>query len=78
MFLLFLVVVLFRFMQVSMFSMYCEKKFEVEPVEVTYTDGRSYVSPDLSLYQMVVPLSYIHSIVGVKLPSHEVSYSAND
>ncbi|XP_057805023.1 phenylalanine--tRNA ligase beta subunit, cytoplasmic isoform X2 [Salvia miltiorrhiza] len=56
---------------VTMFSMYCERKFEVEPVEVTYTDGRSYVSPDLSLYQMEVPLSYITKLIGVSLPAHE-------
>ncbi|KAH6821541.1 tRNA synthetase beta subunit family protein [Perilla frutescens var. hirtella] len=62
---------------VTMFSMYCERKFEVEPVEVTYTDGRSYVSPDLSLYQMVVPLSYITTIVGVSLPAYEVARQLN-
>ncbi|KAH6836025.1 tRNA synthetase beta subunit family protein [Perilla frutescens var. hirtella] len=62
---------------VTMFSMYCERKFEIEPVEVTYTDGRSYVSPDLSLYQMVVPLSYITTIVGVSLPAHEVACQLN-
>ncbi|KAG6422103.1 hypothetical protein SASPL_118666 [Salvia splendens] len=56
---------------VTMFSMYCERKFEVEPVEVTYTDGRSYVSPDLSLYQMEVPISYITKLIGVSLPAHE-------
>lgn len=58
-----------------MFSVYCERKFEVEPVEVIYTDGKSYIYPDLSLYQMVVPLSYINSAVGVSLPAHEVSCS---
>lgn len=62
---------------VTMFSTYCERKFEVEPVEVTYTDGRSYVSPDLSLYQMIVPLSYITTVVGVSLPAHEVASLLN-
>ncbi|KAL1564804.1 phenylalanine--tRNA ligase [Salvia divinorum] len=56
---------------VTMFSMYCERKFEVEPVEVSYTDGRSYVSPDLSFYQMEVPVSYITKLIGVSLPAHE-------
>lgn len=55
-----------------MFSVYSERKFEVEPVEVIYANGKSYISPDLSLYQMVVPLSYITSVVGVSLPAHEV------
>ncbi|KAK6116652.1 hypothetical protein DH2020_049586 [Rehmannia glutinosa] len=61
---------------VTMFSIYCERKFEVEPVEVIYPDGKSYICPDLSPYQMVVPLSYITSAVGVSLPAHEVSCEA--
>ncbi|KAL0437969.1 UNVERIFIED_CONTAM: Phenylalanine--tRNA ligase beta subunit, cytoplasmic [Sesamum latifolium] len=62
---------------VTMFSVYCERKFEVEPVEVIYPDGKSYICPDLSLYQMVVPLSYITSAVGVSLPAHEVASLLN-
>ncbi|KAL8030992.1 hypothetical protein ABFX02_14G322000 [Erythranthe guttata] len=62
---------------VTMFSVYCERKFEVEPVEVIYDDGKSYISPDLSLYQMMVNLSYISSTIGVSLPAHEVSYSVS-
>ncbi|WMV07055.1 hypothetical protein MTR67_000440 [Solanum verrucosum] len=53
---------------VTMFSVYCERKFEVEPVKVTYPDGKSYVCPDLSIYNMNVPLSYITGIIGVQLP----------
>ncbi|KAL0432137.1 UNVERIFIED_CONTAM: Phenylalanine--tRNA ligase beta subunit, cytoplasmic [Sesamum latifolium] len=62
---------------VTMFSVYCERKFEVEPVQVIYPDGKSYICPDLSLYQMVVPLSYITSAVGVPLPAHEVARLLN-
>ncbi|KAL2231891.1 phenylalanine--tRNA ligase beta subunit, cytoplasmic-like [Sesamum indicum] len=62
---------------VTMFSVYCERKFEVEPVEVIYPDGKSYICPDLSLYQMVVPLSYITSAVGVSLPANEVASLLN-
>ncbi|KAK4413309.1 Phenylalanine--tRNA ligase beta subunit, cytoplasmic [Sesamum alatum] len=62
---------------VTMFSVYCERKFEVEPVEVIYPDGKSYVCPDLSLYQMVVPLSYITSAVGISLPATEVASLLN-
>ncbi|KAL0360099.1 UNVERIFIED_CONTAM: Phenylalanine--tRNA ligase beta subunit, cytoplasmic [Sesamum radiatum] len=62
---------------VTMFSVYCERKFEVEPVEVIYPDGKSYICPDLSLYQMVVPLSYITSAVGISLPAHEVASLLN-
>lgn len=62
---------------VTMFSVYCERKFEVEPVEVTYADGKSFIYPDLSLYQMVVPLSYISSMVGVSLPANTVASLLN-
>nr|XP_016448063.1 PREDICTED: phenylalanine--tRNA ligase beta subunit, cytoplasmic-like isoform X3 [Nicotiana tabacum] len=58
---------------VTMFSVYCERKFEVEPVKVTYPDGKSFVYPDLSIYNMNVPLSYITGIIGVQLPENEVA-----
>ncbi|KAL7223202.1 hypothetical protein ACSBR1_024798 [Camellia fascicularis] len=58
---------------VTMFSVYCERKFEVEPVEVIYSDGKSSVCPDLSLYHMEVPLSYVTEIVGVPLEANEVA-----
>lgn len=60
------------YLQVTMFSVYCERKFEVEPVKVTYPDGKSFVYPDLSIYNMNVPLSYITGIIGVQLPENEV------
>ncbi|CAA2998832.1 phenylalanine--tRNA ligase beta subunit, cytoplasmic [Olea europaea subsp. europaea] len=63
---------------VTMFSVYCERKFEVEPVEVIYADGKSFIYPDLSLYQMVVPLSYISSTVGVSLPANTVASLLNN
>lgn len=55
-----------------MFSVYCEQKFEVEPVEVINPDRKSCVYPDLSPYHMEVPLSYINSIVGVSLEADRV------
>ncbi|KAL6972706.1 phenylalanine--tRNA ligase [Sarracenia purpurea var. burkii] len=60
-----------------MFSMYCERKFEVEPVEVINSDGKSSVYPDLSRYHMEVPLSYITDIVGVPLEANEVANLLN-
>lgn len=63
------------FFQVTAFSAYCEKKFEIEPVEVTYSDGNSYIYPDLSAYNMEVPLSYINGAIGVSLEAEEVCYS---
>ncbi|KAK9715684.1 hypothetical protein RND81_06G182400 [Saponaria officinalis] len=59
---------------VTMFSVYCEKKYEVEPVEVVYSDGKSYVCPDLSLYDVDVPLSYINNTIGVSLEADEVTH----
>ncbi|XP_076917351.1 phenylalanine--tRNA ligase beta subunit, cytoplasmic-like [Bidens hawaiensis] len=58
---------------VTMFSMYCERKFEVEPVEVTYSDGKSYICPELSPYDMKVSLSYINRIAGVSLEANKVA-----
>ncbi|CAN1171591.1 Phenylalanine--tRNA ligase beta subunit, cytoplasmic [Linum perenne] len=49
---------------VTAFSSYCVKKYEVEPVEVIYDDGKSFVCPDLSEYNIEVPLSYITGLIG--------------
>lgn len=60
------------FSQVTTFSEYCEKKFEIEPVEVKYDSGESYIYPDLAVYDMEVPLSYITDLMGVSLEVEEV------
>ncbi|CAA6660952.1 unnamed protein product [Spirodela intermedia] len=57
---------------VTMFSEYCERKFEVEPVKVVYANGSSQIYPDLSDYTLEVPLSYITSQVGIKMEANEV------
>jgi phenylalanyl-tRNA synthetase beta chain len=44
----------------------------VEPVKVIYSDGKSYVYPDLSVYNMEVPLSYITGSIGVSLAAEKV------
>ncbi|KAJ8758564.1 hypothetical protein K2173_000285 [Erythroxylum novogranatense] len=62
---------------VTTFSAYCKSKFEVEPVEVIYPDGKSYFYPDLSVYDMEVPLSYITGLVGVSLKTEEVTSLLN-
>lgn len=56
------------------FSSYCERKFEIEPVEVIYPDGKSYVYPDLSVYNMDVSLSYINRKIGLSLGADEVCH----
>ncbi|KAJ4882722.1 putative phenylalanine--tRNA ligase beta subunit [Raphanus sativus] len=62
---------------VTTFSEYCEKKFEIEPVEVTYDNGQSYIYPDLAVYDMDVPLSYITDLMGVSLEVEEVTSLLN-
>ncbi|KAK1551612.1 hypothetical protein Q3G72_001263 [Acer saccharum] len=62
---------------VTTFSEYCKRKYEVEPVEVIYSDGRSYVCPDLSVYNMEVPLPYISGSIGVSLEAEEVTCLLN-
>ncbi|KAM7269278.1 hypothetical protein ACFE04_024775 [Oxalis oulophora] len=79
---------------VTTFSEFCERKFEVEPVQVLYPDGHSYgyfckkkseqvppqamnpdgyVSPDLSVFKMQVPLSSINDPLGVSLEAEKVT-----
>ncbi|KAK6921108.1 tRNA synthetase, B5-domain [Dillenia turbinata] len=58
---------------VTMFSLYCKRKFEVEPVEVVYSDGKSEVYPDLSVYKMEVPLAYISGYIGTSLEPDQVT-----
>ncbi|XP_052302454.1 phenylalanine--tRNA ligase beta subunit, cytoplasmic isoform X4 [Populus trichocarpa] len=62
---------------VTIFSAYCQRKFEVEPVEVIYSDGRSFIYPDLSVYNMEVPLSYITGSIGVSLEAEKVTSLLN-
>ncbi|KAI3890915.1 hypothetical protein MKW92_046730 [Papaver armeniacum] len=58
---------------VSMFSVYCERKFEVEPVEVICSDGQSCIYPDLSSFDMEVPLAKITGRIGVSLDASQVT-----
>uniref|UniRef100_A0A1J3EKG9 phenylalanine--tRNA ligase n=1 Tax=Noccaea caerulescens TaxID=107243 RepID=A0A1J3EKG9_NOCCA len=62
---------------ITAFSEYCERKFEIEPVEVTYDNGESYISPDLSVYDMEVSLSYITASIGVSLEVEQVTSLLN-
>ncbi|KAF3437947.1 hypothetical protein FNV43_RR20703 [Rhamnella rubrinervis] len=62
---------------VTAFSAYCERKFEIEPVEVITSNGTSCVYPDLSIYNMEVSLSYINRSIGVSLEAEEVTSLLN-
>ncbi|THU64374.1 hypothetical protein C4D60_Mb01t25810 [Musa balbisiana] len=57
---------------VTMFSEYCENKFEIEPIEVVNSDGKSNIYPDLSIMKMEVPLSDIVDPIGISLDATEV------
>jgi phenylalanyl-tRNA synthetase beta chain len=57
---------------VTMFSMYCERKFEVEPVEVITPDEKSVIYPDLSIWNLEIDLPYISRSIGVPLKENEV------
>ncbi|KAH0451888.1 hypothetical protein IEQ34_019187 [Dendrobium chrysotoxum] len=70
---------------VTMFSEYCDSKFEVEPVEVVYPDDRQFedcasegifkgknIYPDLAETVMDIPLSVITCPIGVSLGVAEV------
>ncbi|PKU60864.1 phenylalanine--tRNA ligase beta subunit, cytoplasmic [Dendrobium catenatum] len=70
---------------VTMFSEYCDSKFEVEPVEVVYPDDRQFedctsegifkgknIYPDLAVTVMDIPLSVITCPIGVTLGVAEV------
>ncbi|KAK9107129.1 hypothetical protein Syun_023140 [Stephania yunnanensis] len=62
---------------VTMFSMYCERKFEVEPVEVVSADGKSCIYPDFSAFKMEVPLSKITGRIGVSVEASQVTSLLN-
>jgi phenylalanyl-tRNA synthetase beta chain len=57
---------------VTMFSQYCSRKFEVEPVEVS-NEGKSVLYPDLSPRTMEVDVSYINNTIGVRLSPMEIA-----
>ncbi|KAJ3669659.1 hypothetical protein LUZ60_011609 [Juncus effusus] len=57
---------------VTMFSEYCEKKFEVEPVEVIYPEGKSVICPDLKVTKMDVPVKEIVGPIGISLDETQV------
>jgi phenylalanyl-tRNA synthetase beta chain len=57
---------------VTMFSEHCEVPFTVEQVKVVYPDGRTEITPDLSLQNFECKVDYINSRVGVNLNIDEI------
>ncbi|KAL4440220.1 hypothetical protein ABPG75_003221 [Micractinium tetrahymenae] len=58
---------------VAMFSEYCQRPFEVEPVEVVDALGNTHVYPQLETRQMEVEASYINGCIGVDLPADKMA-----
>lgn len=50
-----------------MFAEYCERPFEVEPVEVVDALGRATVYPDLAPHSMEVDVAYVNKLLGLSL-----------
>lgn len=59
-------------MVVTMFSEYCQVPFQVEPVNITYPDGTSRLSPDLSSRPTTASVSYINAALGLNLAPSEM------
>ncbi|KDN53536.1 putative FRS1-phenylalanyl-tRNA synthetase, beta subunit, cytosolic [Tilletiaria anomala UBC 951] len=52
---------------VAMFSEYCAEPFTVEPMKITYADGTTKITPDLSPRKTTAHKSYINSCTGLNL-----------
>lgn len=59
----------------TMFAEYCERPFEVEPVEVIDAFGDTHVFPRMEPRSMDVTVDQINRAVGVKLQPHKASES---
>ncbi|PNW74324.1 hypothetical protein CHLRE_13g603900v5 [Chlamydomonas reinhardtii] len=62
---------------VTMFSEYCSRPFEVEPVEVTDAFGNKTVYPDLSCRRLDLTTTYVNSLLGVSLPGPDIATLLN-
>ncbi|CAI6004875.1 unnamed protein product [Closterium sp. NIES-64] len=58
---------------VTMFSEFCDNKFEVEPVEVVSTEGQVAVYPQMEERDVETSVGYINKAIGVDLKAEEVA-----
>ncbi|GMM34540.1 phenylalanine--tRNA ligase subunit beta [Saccharomycopsis crataegensis] len=59
---------------VCMFSRYCDKPFEIEPIKViSEHNGESRITPNLESKKFVVKQEYINSCLGLELSVEEIS-----
>ncbi|KAJ2455214.1 phenylalanine--tRNA ligase subunit beta [Coemansia sp. RSA 2336] len=57
---------------VTMFSQHCKEPFTVEPVEVVYPDGKSFVYPDFETKTITTTAKYLNGIVGIDKSDSEI------
>ncbi|CAI5987573.1 unnamed protein product [Closterium sp. NIES-65] len=58
---------------VTMFSEFCDNKFEVEPVEVVSTEGQVAVYPQMEERDVETSVGYINKAIGVDLKAEEIA-----
>lgn len=56
---------------VTMFSEYCEEPFTVEQVKVVYPDGRTEITPDLSMKEFECKVDFINTRAGINIGVEE-------
>lgn len=57
----------------SMFSEYCQKPFEIEPVQVVDALGATTVYPDLHKHALEVDVQFINGCTGLNLSAHKAA-----
>ncbi|PVV04981.1 hypothetical protein BB560_000505 [Smittium megazygosporum] len=57
---------------VTMFSMYCDKPFTVEPVEIVKPDGTTEITPNLESKVFETDSDYICKLVGTPIPTNQI------
>lgn len=58
---------------VSMFSQYSAEPFTVEPVKISYADGRSSIQPSLAPRKTTTRVSYVNSCTGLDLDAETIA-----
>lgn len=62
---------------VAMFSEYCASPFTVEPVQVHYEGGDSFVTPIMSTRRERAPVAFCNSLIGISISAEEMKTLCN-
>lgn len=57
----------------TQFSQYCEDKYSIEPVEITYPDGTTETTPKLDFKEFTVTLAYTNRILGLNIEMPQIA-----